>query len=59
VKRESDWWQGQIEYRGALDRNALVLDGQMARRNVQKNSYLRELQLLSLQKWLIRVLSKD
>jgi hypothetical protein len=37
----------------------LVLDGQMARRNVQKNSYRREPHLRSLQKWLIRVLSKD
>lgn len=43
----SDWWDGQIEYRALSTATALVLDGQMARRNVQKNSDLRKPQLVS------------
>jgi hypothetical protein len=42
VKGESDWWDGQIGYRGTLNRNSLVLHGQMARRNVRKNSNFRK-----------------
>jgi hypothetical protein len=53
VKGESDWWDGQIGYRGTLDSKALILDGQMARRNVQKNSNFRKAYGWIRKKWMV------